>query len=469
MAGPRGPLLACPPVASLPKSGSGDDGGSGSTELATTTPVPRAPLSRRASLRPEIRAALALEEAGELQEAARVFEYSGEHAQAALLRMEHARTVVDGGERIDVLREGCARNPGDTAEGRALHQALAQALLDEASREPDPSRRRSLELEAARGLEEADHGGEAGELYEGLGLLDRAARAYERAGEIVKLELVLEVLERREQAEAEVASLEAEVDRALEDGRRRQAHVLLHEHVAGRERLGRSGRPGPAQRLAGLEAARPRTLVLQLRWNGRVTAVSGHPRFVVGRSPDAQLTVPGARLSRHHVELSIDATDPAGPRLVATDLGSKLGSFWDGEPLEPGEPMPLVAPGELGLGGGAAIEVVPLLAQRSEPHRSQQGEPHRSQQGEPCGALLRAGHREAWHLYLPQGGPLVLAPDVRVPARVLFDRGWVVLDLGSGVLADLGRHRLPAGAAIELLVGDRVSLVGAPLVLEVLS
>ena len=453
MAGPRAPLLACPPVASLPKPGSGDDGSS-STELATSMPPPpRAALSRRVSLRPEIRAALALEEAGELQEAARVLEYSGEHAQAASLRMEHARTVGDAGERVDGLREGCARNPGDTAEGRALHQALAEALLDQASREADPSRRRSLELEAARGLEEADQGGAAGELYERLGLLDRAARAFERAGEIVKLELVLEVLERREQAEAEVAHLEAEVDRALEDGRRRQAHVLLLEHVAGRERLGRSGRPGAAQRLATLEAARPRTFELELGWNGRVTSVSGRPRFIIGRAPDAQLALPGARLSRHHVELALDASDPAGPRLVATDLGSKLGSFWDGDPLEPGEPMPLTSRGELGLGGTASVEVVPLLGHH----------------GEPCGALLRAGHREAWRLYLPQGGPLVLAPDVRVPARMLFDRGWVVLDLGSGVAADLGRHRLPPGAAIELLVGDRVSLHGAPLVLEVLS
>jgi hypothetical protein len=439
-------------VASLPKPGRGDDGSS--SEPPADAAAPRGSLVRRASLRrPEVRAAMALEEAGELQEAARVLEHTGEHGQAAALRMEHARTVTDVGERIDGLREGCARNPGDTPEGRALHEALAEALLDQAARETDPSRRRSLELEAARGLEEADQGGAAGEIYERLHLLDRAARAYEGAGEIVKLELVLELLERREQAEADVARLEAEVDRALEDGRRRQAHVLLHEHVTARARLGRAGRPGPAQRLAVLEAARPRPLELELGWNGRVTSVSGRPRFVLGRSPDAQLTLPGARLSRHHVELSIDASDPAGPRLWATDLGSKLGSFWDGEPLEPGEPMPLRGPGELALGGAAAVEVVPLAGQR----------------GEPCGALVRAPHRDAWHLYLPHGGPLVLAPDVRVPARLLFDRGWVVLDLRTGVVADLGRHRLPAGAAIELLVGDRIDLLGAPLVLEVLS
>ena len=441
-------------MASLPPSGSGDDDEVvHAAPRVNVGPAPRA-LPRRASLRPEIRAALALEEAGELQEAARVFEYSGEHAQAALLRMEHARTVSDAGERLDVLREGCARNPGDTAEGRALHQALAEALLEQAETEPDPSRRRSLELEAARGLEEADRGAEAGERYEQLGLLDRAARAYEKAGEITKLELVLEVLERREQEQAEASELQQEVDRAVEDGRRRQAHVLLTEHISRRERLGRAGRPALARRLGALESARPRPLALELGWNdGRVTSIRGRPRFVIGRSPDAELTLPGARLSRHHVELSLDASDPSGPRLMITDLGSKVGSFWDGDPLEPGEPLALRERGELGLGMSATVDVAPLLGH----------------EGEPVGALLQASRQRAWHLFLPQGGPLVLAPGIRVPARVLFDRGWVVLDLASGVDADLGDHRLPAGAAIELLVGDRLSLVGAPLRLEVLS
>lgn len=411
-------------------------------------------LPRRASLRPEIRAALALEEAGELQEAARVFEYSGEHAQAAMLRIEYARTVADDEERLDGLREGCARNPGDTAEGQALHRALAEALVERAAATDEPAQRRALQLEAARAFEEADQGGDAGELYETLGLLDRAARAFERAGEINKLELVLEVLERREQREAEHAAHEQEIDRAIASGARRQADVLLQEHLSTRERLGQPPRPGFSRRKALLAGARPRATRVELRWNrGHVTSVYGDDRFVLGRSPDAHLTLAGARLSRHHVELSIDTTHEAGPRLVATDLGSKIGSFWNGDPLEPGEPEPLLDPGELALGMGAPIEVVPVKGPSAE----------------TCGALLRASADEAWRLYLPRGGPLVLAPGVVVPARVLFDRGWVVLDFATGVGVDLGRTPLPDGAPIELLVGDRIALHGAPLTLEVLS
>ncbi|MEX1367827.1 MAG: FHA domain-containing protein, partial [Nannocystaceae bacterium] len=183
------------------------------------------------------------------------------------------------------------------------------------------------------------------------------------------------------------------------------------------------------------------------------TSVSGRARFVIGRSPDADLCVPGARLSRHHVELRLDASDPAGPRLMALDLGSRVGTFWDGDPLEPGEATPLLERGELGLGLSATVDVVPLHGHG----------------GEPFGALLRAGAREAWHLFTPQGGPLVLAPGLRVPARILFDRGWVVLDLASRIEAELGRQALAPGAAVELLVGDRLRLLGAPLTIEVLS
>lgn len=406
-------------------------------------------LVRRTALRPEIRAALALEEAGELQEAARVFEYAGEHAQAAVLRIEHANTVRDAGERLDILREGCARNPGTTDEGRALHQALAALALTQAQTHDRGSARRSLQLEAARALEEAGAAGQAGELYESLGLLDQAAAAFERGGEIAKLELVLEVLERREREASTVADLQRQVDQAIETGQRRAAWMLLTDHVAQRDRLGRAPRPALVRRLRFIEEHRPRAKRLELGWNdGRVTRIRAGDRFRIGRAPDADLVVAGPKLSREHVELSVDVEGPEGPRLVATDLGSKLGSFWDGEPLFAGEPRPLQTPGPLALGMGASLDVHPLAG---------------------VGALLRPEANAPWSLYLPQGGPLALSPDIRVPARLLFDRGWVVLDFAVGVGARLGSIPLTPGGAVELLVGDRISLVDAPLAMEVLG
>jgi hypothetical protein len=414
-------------------------------------------LRRRATLRPDVRAAIALEEAGELLEAARVFEYAGEHGQAALLRLEIARTLRDRGERLDVLREGCARNPGTSPEGRLLHLALAEALLGESESTSDPAAQRALQLEAARALEEAEEGARAGELYEALGLLGRAAAAYERGGEIARLEVVLAVLDRRERREAETRAIENEVDDAVAEGRRAQAHALLVEHVRGRERHGRPPESGLAARLRRIEQAMVRGDRLDLRWGtARITAIRGAATFRIGRAPDAQMVLANAILSRHHVELRLDASGER-PRITLLDLGSKSGTFWNGEALAPGEPFVLDGEGELGLGSATVLDVTPILAPDGS-HR---------------GAVVRPRHqRQAGahqHVYLPGGGPLWLTHDIVVPARVLFDRGWVVLDLGSGIRAQLGDRDLSPGAAIELSLGDRVKLRDAPLALEVLG
>jgi tetratricopeptide (TPR) repeat protein len=414
---------------------------------------------------------MALEEAGELQEAARVFEYAGEHAQAALLRLEHARTLRDPLERLDVLREGCARNPGTTPEGRLLHLALAEALLDEADAvQSSGAQRRALELEAAAALEEADEGGRAGELYESLRLLNKAAAAYERAGEIGKLELVLEVLDRHDELARQRRDLIEEIDRAIAQGQRRYALSQLQEHVHGGSRARETKALQRAE--APLGAARPRApavaLVSRLQllesklltrdridldWgSGRVTRIRMGERFTLGRAPDSDLPLSGASLSRRHVELRLAAIDGL-PQLCAVDLGSKVGSFWNGEALAPGEPMPLRDPGELACGMTAPVPVHPV----------------RDRGGATVGGLLQSPASTAWLLFVPSGGPLWLSPEIHVPARVFPDRGFVVLDLAARVQARLHDEPLPAGANIELMLGDRLSLVAAPLTLEVLG
>jgi hypothetical protein len=412
---------------------------------------------------------MALEEAGELQEAARVFEYAGEHAQAALLRLEHARTLRDAGERLDVLREGCARNPGTTVEGRLLHKALAESLLDEADAVGSGAQRRALELEAAAALEEADEGGRAGELYESLRLLHKAAAAYERAGEIAKLELVLEVLDRHEEQAKQRRDLVQEIDTAITQGQRRYALSLLHEHVHGGS-VGAETRALQRAETAVVGSVRPPAVPLVSRlqllesklltrdridfdWgSGRVTRIRMGDRFALGRAPDADLSLSGANLSRRHVELRVTGFGDR-PQLCAVDLGSKIGSFWNGEPLAPGEPVPLEEPGELACGLTAPVLVHPV----------------RERTGTAVGGLLCVPGTSTWMLFVPGGGPLWLSPEIRVPARVFPDRGFVVLDLAARVEAKLGDEPLPPGANIELMLGDRLSLVAAPLCLEVLG
>ncbi len=412
---------------------------------------------------------MALEEAGELEEAARVFEHAGEHAQAALLRLEHARTLRDPGERLDVLREGCARNPGATPEGCTLHLALAEALLDEVVSTEDAARTRALQLEAARALDEAGEAARAGELYEELGLLRNAAAAYERGGEIARLELILEVLERQSERRQQQRDVLRDVDEAIATGRRRFAQTLLTEHVhrgapptPGLPALPSSSAPPaaaytpPAALVARLGLLEDKLITrerVDLGWgNGRSTAVHMGDRLRIGRSPSAELSLPGGRLSREHVELRIDHHGTR-PRLVATDLGSRVGTFWEGEALAPGVVTALDQPGELALGMTSALEVVPV-------HGSG---------GTVRGGLIRTQDADGWLLFLPAGGPLWLAPDIRVPARIFRDRGLVVFDLAPRVDAELANRRLGPGSNIEFMLGDRLCLVGAPLCIEVLA
>lgn len=393
-----------------------------------------------------------------------MFEHAGEHAQAALLRIEHARTLRDPADRLDVLREGCARNPGTTPQGRTLHLALAEALLDEQDAHGDASRARAGLLEAARALEEAQAYARAGELYESLGLLRKAAGAYERGGEIGRLELVLEVLERIDDARKHERDLLRQFDDAIAMGQRRYAQALLAEHdgpnlpvlASQAHRVAaRSLPPALQERRRWLQdrlVARDR---VDVGWGpGRVTAIRMGKQLDIGRSPSADLTLAAPRLSREHVRLSLVVGVADGrPQLAATDLGSKVGTFWEGEALIPGDPMPLQGPGALALGMGTELEVVPVQGKADSVH----------------GALVRAAGEQVWMLFLPEGGPLWLAPDIKVPARIHFDRGMVTFDLAAGVSATLAERPLGAGANIEFMLGDRLCLVGAPLCLEVLA
>lgn len=384
----------------------------------------------------------------------RVLEHTGDHARAAALRLEYAHTLCGTAQRIALLREGCARHSGATEEGRSLHQALAEALLRHAEFMEDGAPRRAILTEAARALEEADQGALAGEIYERLHMLRRAASAYERAGAVTQLEYVLGLIEQIERLESDLERVASEVDSAMRAGRRQLARDLLLEHSPEPPPLARAAlRQGSAavlraaltQKLGALDARIPRGEHLDLRHgSGQVTRVFLRRELRIGRSPDVELSLTGASLSREHVALRLHAQEGPDPELAVclVDLGARAGTFWRDEPLLPGEPLAVEGPGELGLGAAAGrVELHPLPRERGE-----------------LGALLRPFGAAAWTLYLPGGGPLWLAPDLPIPAVLTPRPPFLVLQIAAGVRAALGGEPLGPGADIELLRGDRVHL-----------
>ncbi|MDC0718985.1 FHA domain-containing protein [Nannocystis bainbridge] len=395
---------------------------------------------------------------------ARALEHTGDHARAAALRLEYAHTLCGTAQRIALLREGAARHSGATEEGRSLHQALAETLLRHAEFMEDGAPRRAILMEAARALEEADQGAIAGEIYERLHMLRRAAVAYERAGAVTQLEYVLGLIDRIEHAEAELQRASDEIDAALREGRRFFAHGLLQEHLhdarTARGPLAHSGTPllraALARVHADLAVALPRGQRLDLRWgSGQATRVVLRTDLRLGRSPDVELSLGGVSLSREHAALRLEAIAAAAASeagldevelaVALVDLGSRSGTFWRGEALAPGEPLALEGPGELALGLAAArLEVHPLPRERAE-----------------LGALLRPlapGLVAPWTLYLPGGGPLWLAPDRPIPAVLELRPPFIAVRIAPGVRAQLGQEPLGTGATVELLHGDRLHL-----------
>jgi hypothetical protein len=416
---------------------------------------------------------LALEEAGELQEAARMFEYVGEHAQAASLRLEHADTLRDEQQRLAVLREGCARNLPNTEQGQALHRALGEALLRVAAGLEPGARRRALQLEAAQALEDGQRPGEAGRLYEALGLLSRAAKAYTEAGDIERLEAIHQVLEHQEQRQREQRNLEVEVETALATGRRELARSLLLEHVRDAQREGQTPLGTLANSLHDLERRliRGRRLALRVRTldpEGRsrepttVVRVIGRPQLRLGRGPQCELSVSGAALSREHAELALVFGDDGQPGLVVRDLGSRAGSFLDGEALLPAEDVGLLdlAEGqgyarELGLGIATTFE---LWSRRGDGHDPDDERPLAllREQGVAARAERSEPHKLAWTLFAPLGGPLWLTPERVLPLTLGFEGEQVVLLADARVNVLLGGAPVGHGASIELLTHDRV-------------
>ena len=439
-------------MASPPKAGRSPEPKDAPGDAASSAGV-RQRIRRRVA---ETQAALVLERAGEVEEAARVFEAAEAHDQAASLRLEHARALRDPQERLDALRESCARAVGDSPEVRALHRALARALVNRARAAPAAARPATL-TEAAGALERAGEPALAGELYENLGNLSAAARCYERAGEVARLEEVLLRQEREASRARAGADARARADAAWARGERRTAVALLEAHLAAvRAQPGASAQTALARHLARLRGLlRAPGRVLALRVSGEPLTICLAPEADLGRAPDADVILDEWGISRRHARLHVAQKGESLPALFVTDLGSRGGTFLDGASLDPGLPVPVDGPATLALAAAPPMHLAPVRDPAT---------------GAACGALLELPPPRGRWLLLPGGGPLLL-PDLELVGRLQATDSAVTLTLRPDLAARLGAENLPRGASVDLLPGDRLVLDpgGAAVPLEVRS
>ena len=75
---------------------------------------------------------------------------------------------------------------------------------------------------------------------------------------------------------------------------------------------------------------------------------------VLGRSPEADIVLMDASVSRRHASISL------GPPAVVEALTSSNGTFLNEMPIEPGRPLPLPSPGARLQLGGVVLEITPL-------------------------------------------------------------------------------------------------------------
>jgi tetratricopeptide (TPR) repeat protein len=289
----------------------------------------------------DYRRALAAEAAGEYVEAARAYALAGERAKVAemhLCRAERARSSED---RLKELRAGIRWADLDNPNGRELRRRLARGLFDWAQRSGllTESDRRVAREAAALWVETGDFSA-AGECYELLGDDAAAAETYQRAGDLDRLERVLE----REEANRGrlLVSRDAfeEYRALLRDGAPARALDALSRALS----VASGDSRAELERLSSVLRERlVRGGAVMLVREGRPVRYIGHFPFIIGRESDCGLPLRDPNVSRRHAQI-----DLIEDQFVLSDLDSKNGISIAGVPI--GGALRFGSEGEIDVG-----------------------------------------------------------------------------------------------------------------------
>lgn len=371
----------------------------------------------------DYRRGLAAEAAGEYREAAKAYALAGDRPKVAEMHLLAADRAGGYDARLAELRAGVRWADGEHDAAKEMLARLARAMLHLVRQQGTVTEGdRAVLREAAALAIRAEDFATAGECQERAGDETAAAEAYQKAGEVDRLEAILGREEKRRREERQQRDGFDEYQLALAGGERGVARgaLLACLELAPSAEL--------AHLVDELDRRRPGEGSLLLRQGERRIRYAGRFPLTLGREAGSSVVLRDSGISRAHAEIHC-----RDGRFWLRDLGSKNGTRLAGLRLD----------GEVPLDGEGALEI-----------------------GDRC-ALRFAVRGERLELEVDKGldrglqvvaspAPIPIAPGVELrfilagPGRL----GPALYTQGPPLWLDGNR----AGARIELLLGDAIEI-----------
>ena len=307
----------------------------------------------------DFRRAVAAEAAGDYAEAARAYALAGERIKVAEMHLLRAERAPSPAAKLHELRAAVRWAEPDDAEGRNARRRIGRALFNWARASAvvgDPEKQ--VVRDAAQLFIDIGDFAAAGECLEFVGDEFAAAEAYQKGGDVERLETVLQREEQRRKRDTRIHDSFEEYKLALAAGERDRAleaiRLCAESPLPGGTR-GALDRNEQMRERASYQRLREE-LEAKLVADGTVVlraGAVGHTRerryvgsfpLVMGRDAACQLALRDAGISRQHAH--IVAHDDGSFALA--DRDSKNGTTLGGVRIA-GE-LPLAGEGDIGLG-----------------------------------------------------------------------------------------------------------------------
>jgi len=303
----------------------------------------------------DFRRAVAAEAAGDYAEAARAYALAGERVKVAEMHLLRAERAPSPAAKLHELRAAIRWAEPEETEGKNARRRIARALFNWARSSAvvgDPEKQ--VVRDAAQLFVEIGEFAAAGECLEFVGDEFAAAEAYQKGGDVDRLENVLAREEHRRKRDTRIHDAFEEYKLALAGGERDRALEAIRLCAEAPLPTGKDAAEQMRER-ASYQRLREE-LELKLIADGSVViraGAVGHTRerryvgsfpLVMGRDAACQLALRDAGISRQHAHVA--AHDDGSFALA--DRDSKNGTTLAGVRIA--AELPLVGEGDIGLG-----------------------------------------------------------------------------------------------------------------------